>query len=490
MNAGTRPPSTIGRHVLGGYLATFVVIAALIVVALAALGSANRAKDAVIDQDIAQVVGANRLRALAAAKAVANRTYVFTGDEAHLADAETNRVAFVDELDRLDQLADTDEGQEYVTELHAINTEWDEATDEVFALVGVVPQPELVEEATDRVFPPHAAVVGVIDELIDLQNEQIDIARNDADDSADRAAAMVVGLGAAALAVAVAVGTWVTRRTNRRLTGLAHTLDTTAAEMLASTTQQVAGSAQQATAVQETVATVEELVQAAGQSAERARGVADRAQQSAEIARVGSESVELSQSGMKQIEEQMEALAATILTLAERTQAVSDIVATVDDIAEQTHLLALNASIEAARAGESGRGFAVVAAEVRALADQAKRSTGRIAEILGEIQRGTNGAVLATEESNKSVTEGARRVEESGQTIRELADVVASAALAAEQIAASSTQQAAATTQIGDAMRNIDEVMEQNAAAARQVEQAANDLTRVAADLKALVGTE
>jgi methyl-accepting chemotaxis protein len=485
----TRPPLTIGRQVLAGYVATFVVILALVVVAVAALGNLGDAKDRVIERDLALVVGANRARAVAAEKAVDNRTYALTGDERYRDLAEERRTTLEDLLAQLDQLVVSDAGIAFLDRLRTENAQWDAEAEDVFELIdtldGEEPPIDVLEE---RLFPGYETVNVIIEDFTELQSQRIASSTADADDAADTAVLLVLLLGAAALVVTIVIGTWVTRRSTARLTEMALSLDAAAAEILASTTEQVAGAAQQATAVQETVATVEELVQAANQSAERARAVADSAQHSNEIARLGTEAVSSATTGMATIREQVESLARTVLDLAERAQAISDIVDSVDEIAEQTHLLALNASIEAARAGEHGRGFAVVASEVRGLADQAKRSTGRVAEILGEIQRRTNGAVLATEEGTKSVAEGARRVEETGRTINDLAEAVSSAALAAEQIAASSNQQAAATTQIGDAMRNIDDVMEQNVAAARQVEQAASDLGRVAADLKSLVG--
>ena len=126
---------------------------------------------------------------------------------------------------------------------------------------------------------------------------------------------------------------------------------------------------------------------------------------------------------------------------------------------------------------------------MRALADQSRQATGEVAAIIQDIQRGTNSAVMATEDGTKRVAEGAEQVQRAGETIERLAASIAAAALAAEQIAASSTQQAVATAQISDAMRSIDEVMEGNTTSARQAEEAALDLDRVANQLKALIGS-
>src|SRR5204862_2053088 len=128
-------------------------------------------------------------------------------------------------------------------------------------------------------------------------------------------------------------------------------------------------------------------------------------------------------------------------TLAERAQAIGEIIATVADIAEQTNLLALNAAIEASRAGEQGRGFSVVAGEVKALADQSKKATAQVRQILGEVQKATNAAVLSTEEVTRGVTTAAAVAAQAGEAIKTLADTLAQTSQAATQIVASSGQQ-------------------------------------------------
>src|SRR6185312_6787473 len=171
---------------------------------------------------------------------------------------------------------------------------------------------------------------------------------------------------------------------------------------------------------------------------------------------------------MSNVKGNNEASAESILKLAEQTQAVGDIIATVTDLADQTNLLALNAAIEASRAGEHGRGFAVVAVEVKSLAEQSKKATLQVRQILGEIQKATNGAVLTTEQSTTSVNTTLKVIAEAGDTIRALADTVATTSQTAAQIAASAAQQAAGMSQIQQAMRNINQVTNQNLSATRQ----------------------
>lgn len=279
-------------------------------------------------------------------------------------------------------------------------------------------------------------------------------------------------------------------RLERLLEAVAETTNALASgtsEILAGTTQQSSGAQEQATAVSETVTTVDEVVQTAEQAAQRARSVADASQRSVEISKAGRKAVEETLASMNLVKEQVEGIAESILALAEQAQAIGEIIATVNDIAEQTNLLALNAAIEASRAGDQGRGFAVVAAEVKALADQAKKATAQVRQILGDIQKATNSAVMSTEEGTKSVGATTLLVERAGETIKALSDTILEAAQSAAQIAASAGQQAAGMSQIHQAMRQVSQATNQNLASTKQQERAARDLNALGIKLKELL---
>ncbi len=260
-----------------------------------------------------------------------------------------------------------------------------------------------------------------------------------------------------------------------------------AGEILTTTTQVASSATESATAVSETTATVEEVKQTAQVSNQKAQYVADIAQKAVQSSQGGKRSVEESIELMSRIREQMESIAESIVRLSEQGQAIGEIIATVNDLAEQSNLLAVNAAIEAARAGEQGKGFNVVAQEVRSLAEQSKLATGQIRAILMDIQKATNSAVMATEQGSKAVEAGVKQSTAAGEAIRLLADSIMEAAQASTQIAASSRQQVVGMDQIVQAMENIKQASEQNVTGTKQTETVAQNLHELGQKLKQLV---
>lgn len=248
--------------------------------------------------------------------------------------------------------------------------------------------------------------------------------------------------------------------------------------------QQTSSVAEQDAAVTQTVATVEEVRATVQQTAERAQHVASASRESIEVSRMGQEAVTANINGMTVIHERVDDIAETILSLSERTQQIGEIINTVNALADQSKLLALNASIEAARAGEEGRGFAVVAMEVRQLAEQSRSATARVRDIIQEIQASTNTAVMVTEEGSKGAAEGLTLVERAGKAIHTLAATIEEAAQAASQIAASTHQQSNGMDQLAAAMNQIKLSSQQTALSTQQTEQSIQALMSMAEKLE------
>jgi methyl-accepting chemotaxis protein len=264
----------------------------------------------------------------------------------------------------------------------------------------------------------------------------------------------------------------------------ASVLGAVASQIVASTSQLVSGASQSAAAVSETTTTVEEIRQTAQMATQKSKTVSENAQKAVLISQDGRRSTEDVITGMNRIRSQMEAIGESMMRLSEQGQTIGQIIATVEDLSAQSNLLAVNAAIEAAKAGEHGKGFGVVAQEVKSLAEQSRAATDRVRTILGDIQKATTAAVLATEQGGRAVEAGGQQTGGAAESIQQLAGTVAEAAQAATQIAASSQQQLVGMDQVAVAMESIKQASTQNVVSARQLESAARNLNDLGQRLK------
>ncbi|KPA12006.1 methyl-accepting chemotaxis protein [Candidatus Magnetomorum sp. HK-1] len=256
-------------------------------------------------------------------------------------------------------------------------------------------------------------------------------------------------------------------------------ISSTVAEMATSATET-------SSSVAEITATVEEVRQTVQVSNNKAAQVVEQSRRSEKISNTGRKSTEDTIDGIKRIREEMEYIAESIVKLSEQTQSIGQIINSVNDIADQSNLLSVNASIEAAKAGDHGKGFSVVAQEVKSLAEQSKKSTNQVTQILSDIQKATSAAVMATERGGKAVDSGVNLSTQAGEAIRSLANNVAEASQAALQIESSSQEQLIGMEQLVEAMSNIKEGSTQNAEGSRQLESAIQGLQALASKLNNL----
>ena len=264
-------------------------------------------------------------------------------------------------------------------------------------------------------------------------------------------------------------------------------LGTSASEILTTVTEISTGAAETATAVSETTTTVEEVRQTSMVSNKRAQSLIISSEKATDSVDKGRESINEVIISMKKIDNQMNLISETVMKLADQNHAIGEITSSVADIADQSNLLAVNAAIEAVKAGEHGRGFTAVAQEIRSLADQSKKATAQVKEILNEINKSVNHAVGVTERSSQTVDEGIKLVTQSGEVIELLAKNVEEAAEASLQISSSNQQQMAGMDQIVPAMENIKLASEQNVAGIKQAQLAAHDLNTLGQNLKKII---
>lgn len=262
-----------------------------------------------------------------------------------------------------------------------------------------------------------------------------------------------------------------------------------ASHQLQSTAEQIATGAEEVAAQTSTVATAsEEMAATSSDIARNCSMAADSSKETSASATRGSAVVQETINGMIRIAERVKQSAKTVENLGARSEQIGQIVGTIEDIADQTNLLALNAAIEAARAGEQGRGFAVVADEVRALAERTTRATKEISDMIKTIQSETKAAVRAMEEGVDEVDKGTASSERSGQALEEILFQINEVTMQINQIATAAEEQTATTGEITSNVQQVTEVVHQTARGASETATASAQLSSNALLLQELVG--
>jgi methyl-accepting chemotaxis protein len=270
-------------------------------------------------------------------------------------------------------------------------------------------------------------------------------------------------------------------RASMEVSSAAAELHMTSHGMVTGAEEVVAQSNSAATAGEEMAATSSDIANSCHMTAQNADSANKAALEGAQV-------VKRSIAAMETIADRVKSAARTVDSLGGRSEQIGEIIGTIEDIADQTNLLALNAAIEAARAGEQGRGFAVVADEVRALAERTTKATREIGEMIKTIQNETRAAVSAMDDGVSEVEKGTGEVAKSGQALEAILEQIGAVTQQANQIATAAEEQTATTSEISQNMQRITEIVQHSAHGAKETDLAASQLTKLAEELQRIVG--
>ncbi|SEK94466.1 Methyl-accepting chemotaxis protein (MCP) signalling domain-containing protein [Roseateles sp. YR242] len=327
----------------------------------------------------------------------------------------------------------------------------------------------------------------VIDQMT---QEETDVLRERARDVEATATGVRAAIGwgtAAGLALVLVAGFVLNRALSGQVGAAVRHVQRSAAELQAAANQQAAGARETATSMTEISTTISELLATSRQIADSAQRVVQIAEQTAGFARGGEGTLQAARDTIGAMRRQIDQVVSHMLDLGQKSQRIGVVLDLVSELAEQTNILAINATIEATVAGDAGRRFGVVADEIRKLADRMTASTKEIRLQIDDVRGAVNTTVMATETGSKAVDASARQFDEVASTFARIAGLVLTSTDAAREIELSTKQQATAVEQLNIALSNTAQASRETEASSGQTSQTATELAQTSRQLLSLV---
>ncbi len=326
--------------------------------------------------------------------------------------------------------------------------------------------------------------------VAEADQEEIALLKQRTDDaraSADLTMAVILWGGLSGVVMVGAIGWFITSSLSRQIGNAIVQVQSSSAELQAAANQQATGAREQATATNEISTTISELLATSRQIAESAQRVAHTAEQTAGAARSGHGTVDVTHESISGIRRQVDQIVAHMLGLGKKSQEIGSVLDIVSELAEQTNILAINATIEAAGAGETGKRFAVVADEIRKLADRVGGSTKEIRTLIDDVRSAVNTTVMATETGSKAVDAGSRQFGDVASAFQQISGLVTTTTEAAREIELSTKQQTTAVEQVNVAISNVAQASKETEASATQTLQTVSQLAALSRDLLRII---
>jgi methyl-accepting chemotaxis protein len=289
------------------------------------------------------------------------------------------------------------------------------------------------------------------------------------------------------LLILSAAGMTITRSLTSQIGTAVRHMQSSSGELQVASNQQTMGSREQSAAMKEITTTMNELLATSKQIAESAQRVAHIAEETAIGARAGEQTVTKANDSIGGIKRQVDLIVTHMLDLGKKSQQIGGILEIINELAEQTNILAINATIEAAGAGENGKRFAVVADEIRKLADRVGGSTKEIRSLIDDIRAAVNTTVMTTEGGSKAVEAGAQQFSEVAIAFRQIVSLVSATTEATREIELSTKQQSTAVSQVNIAVANVAQAARETEVSSSQTLQTATELTNLSRDLMRLI---
>jgi methyl-accepting chemotaxis protein len=482
---------TFGRKLASAFSAVVALAVLSGAVSVYALRTAVEAKDAVIRENAQKLIDAQKLSTAIERKVSASRGFLLSTAERFVTSYREADVESARAIEAIRRTADTAEERSRLDRVERAMSAYDDVTRRTWEERRSSEDLQRIGDAFERdVLPARDVLRREIDALVVLEERLMESGRRTASDEAASAMSVVIAIVIALSLLSLSIAFVLTRTLGRQIGGAVGNVRSSSTELQAAANQQATSAKEQSTAMREITTTITELLATSRQIAESAQRVAQMSSQTRAGAQAGQHTVERSNESLTAIRAQVDLIVAHMLELGRKSQQIGSIVDIVSELAEQTNILAINATIEAAGAGETGRRFAVVADEIRKLADRVTGSAKEIRALIEDVRGSVNTTVMATETGSKTVDAGTREFGDLSTTFGRIADLVSTTSEAAREIELSTKQQATAVEQVNLAIGNVATATRESEASAAQTLETASQLSGLSRDLLRLVEPE
>ena len=479
---------TFGQKIAAGFAAVVTLSMLISAISVYALKTVVASKDRVIEVNAQNLIDAEKLRGAAERKGGAARGYLLTREDRFLEQMRSARADVAATITRLKAVANTDEDKRLVEQVERAEAEHQTAIDDVISVRKTDAAIDAVSRAFDsEVLPKREALDQAVSAYASLEERLLDEGKKSATDIASSATTAVGIFSLAALLLAIGIALVLARTLSRQIGSAVQHVQSSSSELQTAANQQATGAKEQATAMSEITTTISELLTTSKQIAESAQRVAHIAEETAKGARSGEQTVSKANDSIGGIKRQVDLIVTHMLDLGKKSQQIGGILEIINELAEQTNILAINATIEAAGAGETGKRFAVVADEIRKLADRVGGSTKEIRGLIDEVRAAVNTTIMTTEGGTKAVDAGARQFSDVATAFKQIVSLVSTTTEAAREIELSTKQQSTAVEQVKIAVSNVAQATKETEASSSQTFQTASQLTGLSRDLMRLI---
>ena len=479
---------TFQKKVTAGFAVMVVLVALTAAIGVFGLRTVVASKDRLVDINAQNLVNAAQLQAASNEYTASFRGYLLLMED-HFLDQRRNAAdAYEGIFRRLDQGVYTSEGRRLLGDIRKAQSEFTAVQERIITVRKSKGGLEAATRAVEQeAVPKRERFAETIKAFVDREQVLLDEAKRDSSARASMASSQLVGLAVAAVLFAAVTALLLGRALSRQIGSAVQHVQSSSVELQTSVNQQATGAKETATAMSEVTTTMTELLATSRQIMESAQQVAHIAEETAGAARAGDQTVITTQESIESIRRQVNVIVSHMLDLGKKSQQIGSVLDIINELAEQTNILSINATIEAAGAGEQGKRFAVVGEEIRKLADRVGGSTKEIRALVEEIRGAVNTTVLATEGGSKAVDAGLRHFEEVTRGFKQIAGLVVTTTQAAREIELSTKQQMSAVEQVNSAIGGAAQASRENEASSAQTLQTANQLAHLSYDLSLIV---